>query len=213
MTKLKPNRAKEIYFKAKIALAILLSCIFFSFLIYLIEKDVPHSNIKTFTDSLYFVFASISTIGWGDIVATQGLSRALIIICFALSRFVVIVVFLSAVNGWFGRARKEYVTVEDRIRSIEIAIKAQESATQDLSRDVNALVKDNNRRTKKNGEFNCYSLPSCKDFISSPFAKGCVVNLFMEEEHVRSEAPEDFELISKCIIDGVVKDVRYLGGA
>lgn len=48
-----------------------------SYLVWWVEKDVPHANIVSFGDAVWWGFSTITTVGYGDFVPVTVLGRSI----------------------------------------------------------------------------------------------------------------------------------------
>jgi voltage-gated potassium channel Kch len=75
-----------------------------TFVMYGIESQVPNSKIKTLLDALWWCVATVTTVGYGDIVPVSSLGRvvALFYMFFGIS---MIAILLSVITNTFYKRR------------------------------------------------------------------------------------------------------------
>jgi len=84
-----------------------------TFVMYGIESQVPNSKIKTLLDALWWCVATVTTVGYGDIVPVSILGRvvALFYMFFGIS---MIAILLSVITNTFYKRRFEKEEREKR---------------------------------------------------------------------------------------------------
>ena len=77
-----------------------------TFLMYGLESKLPNTHMKTVLDALWWCIATVTTVGYGDIVPVSGLGRvvALVYMFFGIA---MISIFLSAISSTFYQKRIE----------------------------------------------------------------------------------------------------------
>lgn len=77
-----------------------------TFVMYGVESQVPNSKIKTLLDALWWCVATVTTVGYGDIVPVSSLGRivALFYMFFGIS---MIAILLSVITNTFYKRRFE----------------------------------------------------------------------------------------------------------
>ena len=100
---------KTIYLFIASGLIILLG----TFVMYGIESQVPNSKIKTLLDALWWCVATVTTVGYGDIVPVSNIGRivALFYMFFGIS---MIAILLSVITNTFYKRRFEKEEKEKR---------------------------------------------------------------------------------------------------
>lgn len=63
------------YKSTKFSIIVLSVYLFFTFILYLIEKDADNSNIRSFSDSLWYSIITLTSVGYGDKVPISGLGK------------------------------------------------------------------------------------------------------------------------------------------
>ena len=93
---------KNLYLLIAAVIIILLG----TFLMYSIESKLPNTKMKTVLDALWWCVATVTTVGYGDIVPVSSLGRAvaLVYMFFGIS---MISILLSVINNNFYRKRIE----------------------------------------------------------------------------------------------------------
>lgn len=94
--------SKTIYLFIASGLIILLG----TFVMHSVESQVPNSKIKTLLDALWWCVATVTTVGYGDIVPVSNLGRivALFYMFFGIS---MIAILLSVITNTFYKRRFE----------------------------------------------------------------------------------------------------------
>lgn len=100
---------KTIYLFIASGLIILLG----TFVMYSVESQVPNSKIKTLLDALWWCVATVTTVGYGDIVPISNIGRivALFYMFFGIS---MIAILLSVITSNFYKRRFEKEEREKR---------------------------------------------------------------------------------------------------
>ncbi len=100
---------KTIYLFIAAGLIILLG----TFVMYGVESQVPNSKIKTLLDALWWCVATVTTVGYGDIVPVSNIGRvvALFFMFFGIS---MIAILLSVITNTFYKRRFEKEEKERR---------------------------------------------------------------------------------------------------
>lgn len=82
-----------------------------TFLMYGLESKLPNTHMKTVLDALWWCIATVTTVGYGDIVPVSGLGRvvALVYMFFGIA---MISIFLSAISSTFYQKRIEKAEIE-----------------------------------------------------------------------------------------------------
>ena len=82
---------------------------------YIVESQVPNSKIKTLLDALWWCVATVTTVGYGDIVPVSSIGRivALFYMFFGIS---MIAILLSVITNTFYKKRYEKEEREMRVR-------------------------------------------------------------------------------------------------
>lgn len=182
----------EATFKLKVSIIAVLICSLLSFVVLEYESQNEHSKIDNIFDALWFMFASITTIGWGDLVATHSYSKITVIVAYILSRVAFVIVAMSAVSGMFGR---RHLTVNDRLTVLENEMKLLRSTTENIGRNVNVAFKEYNIKNTKKCEYIVNSIDSLVDFSLSKMSKGAYIQANFSEEFFKSNAPSDYRTI------------------
>ena len=101
--------SKTIYLFIASGLIILLG----TFVMYSVESQVPNSKIKTLLDALWWCVATVTTVGYGDIVPISNIGRivALFYMFFGIS---MIAILLSVITSNFYKRRFEKEEREKR---------------------------------------------------------------------------------------------------
>jgi voltage-gated potassium channel len=88
-----------------------------TFVMYTVESQVPHSKIKTILDALWWCVATVTTVGYGDIVPVSNIGRivALFYMFFGIS---MIAILVSVITNTFYKRRFEKEEREERERDI-----------------------------------------------------------------------------------------------
>ena len=94
--------SKTIYLFIASGLIILLG----TFVMYGVESQVPNSKIKTILDALWWCVATVTTVGYGDIVPISNIGRivALFYIFFGIS---MLAILMSVITNTFYKRRFE----------------------------------------------------------------------------------------------------------
>ena len=88
-----------------------------TFLMYGVESQVPNSKIKTLLDALWWCVATVTTVGYGDIVPVSIIGRilALFYMFFGIS---MIAILLSVITNTFYKQRFEKEEREKREQEV-----------------------------------------------------------------------------------------------
>jgi len=71
-----------------------------TFLMYGLESKLPNTHMKTVLDALWWCIATVTTVGYGDIVPVSGLGRAVALV-YMFFGIAMISIFLSAISSTF----------------------------------------------------------------------------------------------------------------
>ena len=84
-----------------------------TFLMYSIESKLPDTKMKTILDALWWCVATVTTVGYGDVVPVSSLGRAVAIVYmfFGIS---LISILLSVINNTFYRKRIEKAETKEK---------------------------------------------------------------------------------------------------
>jgi voltage-gated potassium channel len=106
--------SKTIYLFIASGLIILLG----TFVMYGVESQVPNSKIKTILDALWWCVATVTTVGYGDIVPISNIGRivALFYMFFGIS---MLAILMSVITNTFYKRRFEKEERKKR-RTIEL---------------------------------------------------------------------------------------------
>ena len=87
-------------------------------LMYSIESKLPDTKMKTILDAMWWCVATVTTVGYGDIVPVSGLGRAvgIVYMFFGIS---LISIVLSVINNNFYRKRIEKTANEEKEREMK----------------------------------------------------------------------------------------------
>jgi voltage-gated potassium channel len=80
---------------------------------YNIEKNVPNTQIKTYLDSLWWCVATVTTVGYGDIVPVSNLGRIVAIFYMFFGISMISLMFFVITNTVY-RRRYDKVEIEQR---------------------------------------------------------------------------------------------------
>jgi voltage-gated potassium channel len=80
---------------------------------YNIEKNVPNTQIKTYLDSLWWCVATVTTVGYGDIVPVSNLGRIVAIFYMFFGISMISLLFFVITNSVY-RRRYDKVEIEQR---------------------------------------------------------------------------------------------------
>jgi drug/metabolite transporter (DMT)-like permease len=94
-------------YAAEIVAGLLLLIFVFSFMLMLFEK-----NITSYGDALWYCFAIVTTIGFGDIAATSMIGRIMSVIL-GIYGIVVVALITSIIVAFYGEMKKESIKIKD----------------------------------------------------------------------------------------------------
>ncbi len=80
---------------------------------YNIESKVPNTQIKTYLDSLWWCVATVTTVGYGDIVPVSNLGRIVAIFYMFFGISMISLMFFVITNTFY-RRRYDKVEIEQR---------------------------------------------------------------------------------------------------
>lgn len=100
---------KTIYLFIASGLIILLG----TFVMYAVESQVPNSKIKTPLDALWWCVATVTTVGYGDIVPVSNIGR-IVALFYMFSGISMIAILLSVITNTFYKKRFEKEEREKR---------------------------------------------------------------------------------------------------
>ena len=105
--------SKTIYLFIASGLIILLG----TFVMYGVESQVPNSKIKTILDALWWCVATVTTVGYGDIVPISNIGRilALFYMFFGIS---MLAILMSVITNTFYKRRFEKEEREKRVEQL-----------------------------------------------------------------------------------------------
>jgi drug/metabolite transporter (DMT)-like permease len=128
-------------YAAEIVGGLLLLIFVFSFMLMLFEK-----NITSYGDALWYCFAIVTTIGFGDIAATSMLGRIMSVIL-GIYGIVVVALITSVIVAFYGEMKKESIGIKDD--------EEENPEEENLEEEVeNLLDTVNKTHQKKKGEEN-----------------------------------------------------------
>ena len=85
---------------------------------YNIEKNVPNTQIKTYLDSLWWCVATVTTVGYGDIVPVSNLGRIVAIFYMFFGISMISLLFFVITNSIY-RRRYDKVEIEQRQQQLD----------------------------------------------------------------------------------------------
>jgi len=85
---------------------------------YNIEKNVPNTQIKTYLDSLWWCVATVTTVGYGDIVPVSNLGRIVAIFYMFFGISMISLMFFVITNSIY-RRRYDKVEIEQRQQQLD----------------------------------------------------------------------------------------------
>lgn len=106
-----------------------------------LEQQVEGSSIQTLSDSLYFMFVSVATIGYGDLTLHHEMSKALLVVAFVITRASFLVAILSASFGVVGKRKAHEMSVEDRLLVMENELKQLRGVIYNVNKLLECEVK------------------------------------------------------------------------
>ena len=88
-----------------------------TFLMYSVESNVPNSEIKTLLDALWWCVATVTTVGYGDVVPVSNTGRivALFYMFFGIS---MIAILMSVITNTFYKRRFEKQESEQKEQEV-----------------------------------------------------------------------------------------------
>lgn len=113
-----------------------------------VERDAPHSSIKTLGDAVWWSFTTMTTVGYGDMAPTTGLGRTLAV-GLMLSGIALLGVVTANIAAWF-IARFEEDNAEERQQAAAIVALTEEVRA--LRAEVAALSGPSVPRPHASGE-------------------------------------------------------------
>ena len=81
---------------------------------YNIESKVPNTQIKTYLDSLWWCVATVTTVGYGDIVPVSNLGRIVAMFYMFFGISMVSLMFFVITNTFYKRRYGDKVEIEKR---------------------------------------------------------------------------------------------------
>lgn len=105
------------------------------------ELKVPESEIDTLADSLYYVFVSVSTIGYGKLYAFHPISKLLVVAAFVLTRMSFMLAVISVAGGAFGGRQRYELSVDERLVVIENELKQMRGVIYNVDKMLCSEVK------------------------------------------------------------------------
>ena len=85
---------------------------------YNIESKVPNTQIKTYLDSLWWCVATVTTVGYGDIVPVSNLGRIVAIFYMFFGISMISLMFFVITNSIY-RRRYDKVEIEQRQQQLD----------------------------------------------------------------------------------------------
>ncbi|ELP6119340.1 TPA: two pore domain potassium channel family protein [Vibrio vulnificus] len=176
----KANFIKQLRFKGKILLFVNIVCFLFAVPIYWAEVGHPDATVETFSESLWLIFASVATIGYGDEIVVTDAGKVLIFMVFILSRAAALLVLcLIGVKVVGGRAQ-DALGVNERLTVIENEMKSLHSVLYELDRTNKQTQKKLRSEKNKKAEVSVTTPESLIDLVSSSISKQLCIHCKFE---------------------------------
>lgn len=180
-----------------------------SYPILLLERAHPDGQIDNITQSLWLLFQTISTIGFGEVSVAHDASKILLAIAYLLTRVAFVVVLVVGFSRVMGKSNKERLTEYDRLTVIENQLKLLRVNMKDLVDTSHVEAKE--RRLKKiiKCDFHVNSLTSLMDVSCSPLAKGLKVVCHFSKRGIKSENEIDYWLMIAAARESGVHSIQF----
>lgn len=114
-----------------------------SFAVYLLEKDTPHAQIKTYFDSLWWGISTITTVAYGDILPQTFAGRLIGIVLMYTGT----VLFISFTGVLLSTLTRE--EVEREIAPLEKEMRSEEREQARIENSLKEILKRLERLEKK----------------------------------------------------------------
>ena len=138
-------------YAAEILFGIILLIVAFSFILPAFEE-----NISTFGDALWYCFAIVTTIGFGDITATSVVGRILSVIL-GVYGIIVVSLITSIIVNFYGEMKKEEAEDDGEDSNHEDNVRNRTGHDDERRIDADTAVrKTGNDRGKRNGKDTVY---------------------------------------------------------
>jgi voltage-gated potassium channel len=110
-----------------------------TFLMYSVEYNKPNSEIKSLEDALWWCVATVTTVGYGDIVPVTGFGRyvAIVYMGFGIS---MITLFISTITNNFYKKRIENIDTKKDKDELEFFKKAVMTKLLELEKQQNKIL-------------------------------------------------------------------------
>ena len=110
-----------------------------TFLMYSVEYNKPNSEIKSLEDALWLCVATVTTVGYGDIVPVTGFGRyvAIVYMGFGIS---MITLFISTITNNFYKKRIENIDTKKDKEELEFFKKAVMTKLLELEKQQNKIM-------------------------------------------------------------------------
>lgn len=106
-----------------------------------LEQGAEGANIKTMSDSLYFMFTTVTTIGYGNLVVVDEVSKVLVVVSFVITRASFLVAIFSLGAGMGKHRKRHEMSVEDRLLVMENEMKQMRGVIYNLNKLLECEVK------------------------------------------------------------------------